>query len=159
MTPAFFIGFHETLECSLLLMVLASHPGVRRGFRFLLAGTVLGIFMGSALSYLPASLASVHNNDLWSTLRHTAEVAIFLAPLYVLSLEKRGHPLVSGKMPDYMLALMGFIFSVFDARLAGLSVHDMAIILHPGHCHAWDSPCPVRAACAQSAGTDGEAPA
>ncbi|MCK4911864.1 MAG: hypothetical protein KAR83_09480, partial [Thermodesulfovibrionales bacterium] len=129
MTPAFFIGFLEALECSLLLLVLASHPGVRQGFRFLLAGAVLGIFMGSALSYLPASLAPIHNNDLWSTLRHSAEVAMFMAPLYVLSLEKRGHPLVSSKMPDYMLALMGFIFSVFDARLAGLSVHDIAIVL------------------------------
>ncbi len=129
MSSAFLIGFLEALECSLLLLVLASHPGVLRGFRFLLAGTVLGIFMGSAVSYLPASLASVHNNDLWSTLRHAAEATIFILPLYVLSLEKRGHFSASSKIPDQMLALMGFFFSVFDARLAGLSVHDAAIIL------------------------------
>lgn len=129
MSSAFLIGFIEALEISLLLVVLASHPGVLRGFRFLLAGTVLGILMGSAVSYLPASLASVHNNDLWSTLRHAAEATIFILPLYVLSLEKRGHFSASSKMPDQMLALMGFFFSVFDARLAGLSVHDAAIIL------------------------------
>ena len=84
MTPAFTIGFFETLECSLALIVLAAHPGIRRRFAPLLGGALLGIVSGASLSYLPAYVPAVHNDALWGVLRHSMEFTLFMVPVFLL---------------------------------------------------------------------------
>ncbi len=129
MTPAFTIGFLQALELSLLLVVLAAHPGLRKRFSSLYGGALLGIVTGSVLSYLPLWVPAVHNVALWGVLRHSLEFTLFIVPVFLLWLEARSRPELEGISVEPLLAMLGFTLSVFDARLVGLAVHESALML------------------------------
>ncbi len=130
MTPVFTIGFLEALECSLVLLVLAAQPVLRRRFASLLGGALLGMVAGAAMSYLPPWLPAVHNDALWGVLRHSMESTIFLVPVFLLWKETRSRPAPAREIIlEPLLALLGFSLSVFDARLTGMVVHEGALML------------------------------
>ncbi len=123
------IAFREALECSLILLVLASHPRVRENMGLLLGGAGLGILIGAVMSYLPASIGIAHNDTLWSTFRHIAETSLFILPAVILLIEGKDFAPPSKKDLGFSLFVLGLFLTVFDARLTGLFVHERALIL------------------------------
>ncbi|KKL80356.1 hypothetical protein LCGC14_2005580 [marine sediment metagenome] len=128
MPPVIPIAFREALECSLILLVLASHPRVRQGMGSLLSGALLGILAGAAMSYLPATISFLHDDTLWSTFRHIAETSLFILPAVLLFIEGKNFAPPTKKDMGFSLFVLGLVITVFDARLTGFYFHEIALI-------------------------------
>jgi hypothetical protein len=124
MTPAISIGLIEALECSLIILALCTLDGVRKNLLFLLLGVFLGTSLGATLTHLPIKFIGAHDTYIWSTLRSTMEVTVFILPLLVLALGRQ----YTLELPKVGLLILGIALSVFDARLAGMHVREISLL-------------------------------
>ena len=124
MMNVFLITLRESLQCSLLLLVVLYYlkaEGATLRFNQAFAGTGLALAAGFSLGYFsPLFASAMPTNETWTFLRHTTEVTLFYTGLALACIRtsERGDPVAAG------LFAIGFWAFFFEARALGFILLD-----------------------------------